>query len=166
MRHNEYERRRRLLEQQLRSDVDLLRAGYQAKLQALEMLWLASPEDGQEALGNSSVRLLGETLPSEPVQASETPGLSETLDGSETPAAKAPTRTLRRGEVLEEVTAALPELPEVFDRQDVGRVLGFAPPRATLHRVFGELLRGKFISVERFSDGHVPTRYRKVVPGA
>jgi hypothetical protein len=166
MRHNEYERWRRLLEQQFDSDVELLRAGYQAKLRALEMLWLASPEEGQEALEHRSVRLLGETLPSETVPNSEMAQLSETLTGSETPAAKAPARTLRRGEILEEVTAALPELPEVFDRQDIWRVLGFAPSRATLHRVFNDLLRNHSIAVERFSDGHAPTRYRKVAPGA
>jgi hypothetical protein len=125
------------------------------------MLWLASPEDGQEALGHGSVRLLGETLPSETLAGIETPITSETLPASETPAAKVPARVLRRGEVLEEVTAALPELPEVFDRKDVCRVLGFAPSRATLHRAFGELLLGKSISVEVYSDGHAPTRYRK-----
>ena len=33
MRHDEYERRKRALETQLREDVELLQAGYQAKLE-------------------------------------------------------------------------------------------------------------------------------------
>jgi hypothetical protein len=149
MRHSEYERRRRALEMQFREDIELLRAGYQAKLRALEMLWFTSP---------------GEALPAEPaahesIRLSET--VTETLSARETlPEPPPPAR--QRGQALEDITASLPELPEVFDQRDLVRVLGYTPPRGTLHRVFGQLLRDKLIVMDHHSIGPIPTRYRKL----
>jgi hypothetical protein len=155
MRQNEYERRRHALEAQLREDVELLRAGYQAKLRALEMLWLTSP---------------GEALPAGP-PACETLRLSETLHSAEKPPAretppepetpKPPDRALRRGQVMDDLAELFPELPEEFDRRDVIRVLGYEPPRATLFRALDQLLFDKHIIVTRYSDGRSPTRYGK-----
>jgi hypothetical protein len=156
MRHEEYERRRHALEAQLREDVELLRAGYQAKLRALEMLWLAPP---------------GEVLlPA--VAVSETPQMSETLASSETPPETTPpqseTVTLpeppketRRGRVREEIEGAFAKLPEEFDRGDVIRLLGYEPPRATLFRVLEQLVDDQWISVAWYSGGRSPTRYAK-----
>jgi hypothetical protein len=50
MQHGEYERRRRVLEAQFREDVELLRAGYQAKLRALEMIGLPSSGEALPAV--------------------------------------------------------------------------------------------------------------------
>lgn len=157
MRHEEYERRRRALEAQLREDWELLRAGYQAKLRALEMLWLIPP---------------GEALPPA-VAVSETLRLSERLDSSETLPETAPPQSetvispeppkeTRRGQVREEIEAAFAELPEEFDRRDVIRVLGYEPPRATLFRVLEQLVVDKWISVARYSTGRSSTRYVKL----
>jgi len=162
MRHGEYEQRRRALETQFREDVELLRAGYQAKLRALEMLWIASP---------------GESLPPVPPAASETQRLSETLDSSETqqtsetvppepseaaapPPAQEPEN--RRGMVREEIEAAFEALPEEFDRQDLIRVLGYEPPRATLFRVLNQLVSEGWLSIASYSIGRLSTRYSKL----
>jgi len=120
------------------------------------MLWLVSP---------------GEALPAGPPApgARETLRLSETLGESETLAANeplseppAPGPARRRGQVLEDVWERFAELPEVFDQQDVIRALGYAVPRATLYRVFGELLREQRVVLEEGSRGPNPTRYRKL----
>jgi hypothetical protein len=156
MRQGEYEQRRRALERQFREDVELLRAGHQAKLRALEMLWLVSP---------------GEALPAGPPApgARETLRLSETLAASETlpvpetlPEPPAPGPARRRGQALEDVWERFADLPEVFDQRDVVRALGYAVPRATLYRVLGELLREKRVVLEEGSRGPNPIRYRKL----
>jgi hypothetical protein len=157
MRHGEYERRRRALETQLQEDMELLRAGYQAKLRALEMLWLVSPEGAlpaeveRPALKASETLRLSETLP-----ASETLSASETLPEPPDPG------PLRRGQVLEDLWEHLEELPEVFDQKDVVRALGYPVPRATLYRALGELLSGNRIVMEEAASGPIPTRYRKL----
>jgi hypothetical protein len=158
MRHSEYERRRRALEEQLHADLELIRAGYQAKLRSLEMLWLASPEPGAAADAPRAAPS------SETLADSETPAEDETLADGGTPApppvpARSP--SVRRGRLLEDVEKVLPDLPGVFARADVIRVLGFDPPRATLHRVFSQLLMDQRIAVAEYSDGYAPTRYRK-----
>lgn len=156
MRQGEYERRRRALEAQFHEDVELLRAGYQAKLRALEMVWLASPEEAlpvaRPALDTVETLRLSETVP-----ASETLPVRETLP----PAPEPPAR--RRGQIAEDVEDILPELPEEFDKNDVVRLLGYEAPRATLHRVFSQLMIDGYIAMAHHSDGHTPTRYRKLL---
>ncbi len=166
MRHSEYEQRRRALETQFREDVELLRAGYQAKLRALEMLWMASP---------------GEALPPAASAASETQRLSETLGSSETqpvseavPSSEAPEPPEepapppaqepenRRGMVREEIEAAFEALPTEFERQDVIRILGYEPPRATLFRVLNQLVAEGWLSIASYSIGRLSTRYSKL----
>jgi hypothetical protein len=56
---------------------------------------------------------------------------------------------------------ALPALPEVFDRNDVVRALGWAPDRAALFRALEALVFQRRITVERFGAGRVKTTYRK-----
>lgn len=156
MRHGEYERRRRALETQLREDLELLRAGYQAKLRALETLWLTSPEDSLPAASEPPRLKAGETLRlSETLSANETETLSETL-----PEPAAPAR--RRGQVLEDLLERFDELPEIFDQRDIVRLLGYTAPRATLYRAIGELLSANRIAMEEAASGPIPTRYRKL----
>jgi hypothetical protein len=195
MRHSEYERRRRALEEQFRADVALIRAGYEAKLRALEMFWLASAEEAPRVLPAARPPLLTSGTPtasatpamSEPVPTSETLAasetlvsetlavsetlVSETLAASETlpaepPLATPPSQPVRRGQIFEEVDAVFPELPVVFDKRDVVAALGFAPPRATLYRVFSQLLSDRRVTMEHAAEGHAPTRYRKLAEPA
>lgn len=57
--------------------------------------------------------------------------------------------------------AALPGLPEVFDKNDVIRALGWTPDRAALFRALENLVHQRRIAVERFGAGRVMTVYRK-----
>ncbi len=159
MRHEEYERRRGALEAQLREDLELLRAGYQAKLRALEMLWLVPPGEAlPPAVAVSETLRLNETLASSETLPETTPPQSETVTPPEPP------KEIRRGQVREEIEAAFAELPEEFDRRDVIRVLGYEPPRATLFRVLEQLVMDNWISVASYSTGRSSTRYAKL-PG-
>ena len=157
MRHEEYERRRRALEAQFREDLELLRAGYQAKLRALETLWLAPPGEAlPQAVAVSETLRLSETLASSETLPETTPPQSETVTSPEPP------KETRRGQVREEIEAAFAELPEEFDRRDVIRVLGYEPPRATLFRVLEQLVMDQWISVASYSTGRSSTRYAKL----
>lgn len=161
MRHGEFERRRRALERQLEEDLELVRAGYRAKLRALEMLWLASP--GEDEAGAEPAPSVGgdhrivEEAPQEP---GETAAASETPLRSETPAAPSP--VLHRGDVLRGVRAALHRLPEEFDKQDIVRALGYNPPRATLYCAICQLKLDGKIATQEYSDGRNLTKYRKL----
>jgi len=118
----------------------------------------------------------GEALPAAASAASETRRLSETLDSSETqqvsetvssseapePALPAQEPENRRGMVREEIEAAFAALPGEFGRQDVIRVLGYEPPRATLFRVLSQLVEDGWISVASYPIGRGSTRYSKL----
>jgi len=61
-----------------------------------------------------------------------------------------------------ELVAALPSLPEVFDREDIERALGYKPSRPTLNRAFSILREAQRIVVEVAGHASRPTSYRKL----
>ena len=142
MRFEEYQQRKRALEEQLRTDLELIQAGYRAKTQALEMLWMASGSASQV----------------------ETQTRGETQQPAETQEPRLKT-TILITSVQDEVEAILPSLPDVFDKDDVIRTLGWAPNRATLHRALDHLRVRKRIAVETPGQGRQPTRFRRMGGG-
>lgn len=74
---------------------------------------------------------------------------------SEAPTAPPP---LHMATALEEI---LPRLPEVFDKNDVVRLLGWTPSRATLFRALDNLVLAKRLTVERYGRGRTSTTYRQ-----
>ena len=64
--------------------------------------------------------------------------------------------------VLNELEEALPRLPEIFDRKDIARALGYEPSRTTLFRALEELKKEGAIELETYSEGGAMTRYRKL----
>jgi hypothetical protein len=66
-------------------------------------------------------------------------------------------------EALEEI---LPLLPEVFDKNDVIRLLGWNPPRATLFRALQNLMFAKRLTLKSYGGGRTSNVYRKNVPDA
>jgi hypothetical protein len=68
----------------------------------------------------------------------------------------------RRSDVLHDILDALPQLPEVFDKADVVRILGYVPHRATLNRAWIRLRTEGKIAIDHPHDGRRPTRYRKL----
>ena len=139
MRQDDFERRRRMLEEQLEKDLALVREAHAAKLRALEALRSAAA--GEEP-----------SLPS-----------SQTPRGTRVPAASSVARKHPR-HLVEALEDAWDQIPAEFDKRDLYRVLGYQPARATMDRAISELLRSKKLVIYQHSDGRHLTRYRKVEP--
>jgi len=141
MTREQYEQRKQRLDEQLRSGIELLEAAHRQQVRALEMVWSMSAE---------------EALPSR-VPAAEAASLRSV------PGAPAPSRPRRRdaGELEDEVEAALADLPEEFDRNDMCRALGYEPERGSLYRVLEALRMDGRIAIRSAGSGRTPTRYRK-----
>ena len=81
---------------------------------------------------------------------------------AETPATPPPPPT--PPEISSALKAILPSLPEVFDKNDVVRLLGWNPPRATLFRALDKLVFNGRLTVERSGAGRTSTTYRQKMP--
>lgn len=132
MTEEEFEDRRRELEERHRADVALMNEAHEARLRSLEELRQAG-------------------------------GPTDRGHAAPEPSPPAPAR--QPGRVLEDLGEALIDLPEVFDKNDVARVLGYEPSRATLLRALRQLKADGEIAQESYSMGGVTTRYRKLAPG-
>jgi prophage antirepressor-like protein len=64
--------------------------------------------------------------------------------------------------VLHHVRAVFPDLPEVFDKNDLCRAIGYKPGRSTLLRVLDSLQKEQKVAVNLQSLGGRQTLYRKV----
>ena len=138
MNSEEYERRKRLLDERLRADLELIRAGHEARLRALDAL-----RDGSRG---------------------ETPATLETQTAETQTGAAPVVPAVRRGSV-HDVLNVFSQLPEVFDKADVVRVLGYVPHRATLNRAWDQLIQKGKIVMAHHSQGRRPTVYRKLPQG-
>ncbi len=150
MTRDEYEDRKRQIEDQHRLGVELLEAGRRLQLRTLEILWRSGLED---ALG--------------PAPASPSPS-PYSIPIPTVPVASAPPSKPKRRpsfQVYDDVVAALERVPEEFTRDDVLAVLDYVPDRAVLHRVLIRLVEEdhRLHRVER-GTGRLPSRYRKRVP--
>lgn len=155
---SDYERYRRRLEEELRSDVELIYASYLAKLRAYETVARVRGElDGEPPLGALALRLPA-PLAALPAAASPAP--------PPVPAAPLAPRKRRAFEVVDAIEEALGRLDEVFDKDDLCRAMGFAPPRATLFSALDRLVSEGIIAVHVRGGGKRPTLYRKLEPAA
>lgn len=135
MTRDEYEARKRRLEEELRSGMELLQAAFQTQFRALEMVWMG---------------VSGEMV-STPQAAAAPP---------QAPEAKRPARK-SVGEVYTDLVAALPSLPETFDRGDICRALGYEPDRVALYRLLKELVQDGNLRVQVRGEGRKATKYRR-----
>lgn len=157
MKWSEYEQRRRALERQLEADIELIRAAHETRLRALERLWLDLSEENQPSPTGAPEDGAPEapTVP-EPVSAqTDTTGTQEPLE-------------VRKGygEVSLDIEAVFDSLPEVFDRPELARALGYRPVRTTFYRAIDALVAEGRITVESRSSGRHRTRYRKAPRGS
>jgi hypothetical protein len=136
MTRDEYEARKRRLEEGLRSGMELLEAAFQTQFRALEMVWMGAS--------------------GEPVSMPQ---------AAPAPAAPPPEekRPARRsvGEVYTDLVTALPSLPETFDRGDICRAIGYEPDRVALYRLLRELVRDGTLRVEVRGEGRKSTKYKR-----
>lgn len=132
MTRTELEERLRALEAQHRADIALMNAAHEARIRSLLSLCGMDPQ---------------------PVAAPEAPA----------PVQKpAPKRKRERYSVLNDLTDALPRLPESFDKHDIIRALGYEPPHTTLFRALRILSEEGRIETEIFSHGGAASLYRKL----
>ena len=139
MTSEEYEQRKLRLAEQLREGVALLEEGYQRQLRALELIWMA---DSNEDAVPPRQKPIAATTPAVP------PG-------------KPSRHRLAPGQLMEDVQAALAQVPEVFDRNDLVRALGYEPERSSLHRVLEKLVNEGVLVLDSYSAGKIPAKYRK-----
>ena len=140
MKRNEYEQRKRILDEQLRTALDLVHAGHRAQLQMLEMLWRTS--EG-EAAG-----------------APEAPPLPKPLEAA-LPSSPPPKQRRAAHQLYFDVVATLPQLPEDFTKNDVIRCLGCSPDRASLFRILETLQKEGAVELKSLGGGKKATIYSK-----
>jgi hypothetical protein len=150
MTRGEYEERRRALEALREADITMINAVHEIRVRSLDKLWQAAAEDGADftrpaAPGNGSL----------PAPAA--------IPAVSTPPAAIRKKMRGRGEVLNDLDAAFSQLPEVFDKRDVTRVLGYEPARATLFRALRELMDEGAVAMEDYNlPGTILTAFRKI----
>ena len=139
MTRDDYEARRKRMDEGLRAGIELLQAAHAAQIRALDLVWMSS---GDQAPAMAPP-------PGEPMA----PG-----------ALQAPAKKKRQpnGQLYEDVCAAVERCPERFDRGDVCRLLGYEPNRGNLYRVLQELIAEELFAVEARGEGTIPTKYRKL----
>jgi hypothetical protein len=137
MTREEYERRRQRLDGELRAGIEALETAHRLQVRALDLTWMMI---SQESTG-----------PAGPSDAAPSP--------TRPPAAASTVRPAR--DLLGDLEDALADLPDVFDRNDICRRLGYVPERSTLYRALQELVQDGSLTVQKRGEGRVPTRYAK-----
>ena len=150
MTREQYEQRKRRLEEQLRAGIQLLESAYQAQVRALDLVWMLQAEE--LAAGPVAEPVAVSSPESAPAP---TPAKQEPL-----PEPSPPPR-LGIAEVERDLRAALPRLPESFTRGDVCAALGYEPDRSALYRLLRELVQKGSIRVESVGSGRKATIYRR-----
>lgn len=137
----EYEHSKQRLEEQRRAGVELVERAYEAQMRALELVWMLQGGTASAALP-AGVVTAAPVSPAPPIPPEQP-------------------RHRKGPEVEDDVYAKFWQLPEVFTRRDVVRVLGYEPDRAVLHRILKRLLGDGYTSLEFKGDGQRPAKYRK-----
>jgi hypothetical protein len=133
---DEYETRKRRLEEELRAGMELLQASFQTQVRALEMVWIGG---GGEPVS---------TLPAAPGPTAAAPEVKR-------PARRTPEQ------LADDFFDVLKDLPEPFDRGDIRRAIGYEPERVALYRLLTELVREGELRIESRGEGRRATTYRR-----
>ena len=149
MTQKEYDERRRALEQELEADLALIHAAHEARVRSLDRLRQLATEGNEP--GAVSGPFTG--AQNRPVT------LRDTVPP---PAAVARKPARPPGAFLSDLDAVLPRLPEVFDKKDVTRLLGYEPTPSTFHRALSRLEEEGAVAVKEHSEGGVHTVYRRL----
>ena len=137
MTRNEYEARRRRLDEELRAVMEAVQAGHQARVQLLDLMWSMSSS--------------GMSEPETPPPAAPGP-----------PEPEPPPRRRGAGELLDSILEILPGLPEIFTKEDIEKALGERIERSSLFRILRELERDGWLRTETPGRGRYPTAYRRM----
>jgi hypothetical protein len=152
MPRDNFERYRKRLEDQLRTDMGLLYEAYLAKLRAYQAVERLRGEVEVDLLPAADFVL---HLPA----ATSATGPAASFPGE-------PPRRSRSYEVIDAVETVLDRLPEEFDRFDVLALLDFEPRRSTLLEALHTLARRGVLAITREAAGRQPLLFRKVAGGS
>lgn len=150
MTREEYDERKRLIDEQHRSTIELIEAGRQAQHRALDLIWLAGAEGGVTLASGSSPVL---RLAAAPVV-------------EEAPAPAAPAKRRGTYQLLGQIEAVLPSLPELFDYNDLSQALGISLDRGAVRRNLQLLVEEEILGLEPTESGRFRLRYSKLAAKA
>lgn len=154
MRREEYEERKRQIEEQHQAAVALLESARHQQVRALDLVFFMS--SGAE----------GSPAPSTPEPVSATAEARAPSPAAVGAPSLARPRRRAAWQLVEEIETALPLLPERFDRNDLCLVLGDEPDRGSLYRSLQQLVNEGALEIEFHGSGKSPSRYRKLTPNA
>jgi hypothetical protein len=137
MTREEYEARRRRLDEELRVAIELVEQGHRARVQSLDLAWHAS------ASGAPAPLSVAPFPPAAPDSAAK------------------PKRRRGSGELYGEVLSLLPQLPETFSKEDLAPLFTDPPDRASLFRVLQEMVWNGVLELARRGRGRDATTYRR-----
>jgi hypothetical protein len=150
MTQDEYERTRNRLGEQRRSAIEMVEAGYQAQIRALELYWTL--QTGKGEVSQPTAVDSGGPAVAPPSGQQAVP-----------PVEPAPQRSAPQ--VDADVREALPLFPETFTRHDVCRALGYEPYRGALYLSLQKLVREGLARVVEPGAGHRAVVYQKTGAG-
>lgn len=153
MNDDEYERRKRALEEMYQADLLMVRAAHETRLRCLDTLHQSqdTPAPLQiTAAGPPESSPVASPPPSPPRPAPAPAAAPARRSWNENP------------DLRESILEVLPSLPDPFTKEDVVRAIGFTPSRSSLQRVLMDLDSKKIIRFGELSAGWHPTTYRKL----
>jgi hypothetical protein len=151
MTREEYEQRKRRLEEQLEEGIELLRAGFRQQIRALDLVWMTTAAE-DVALSSVPAETTRRAAPAASVTASVVPQPAKPSRKPKQPA----------GKLRHDIDAIFDDLPQVFDRDDIVKALGYEPERSSLHRALRGFLRAGDIVTKTRSLGRIAAKYEKV----
>jgi hypothetical protein len=153
----EYEERRRRIDEQHQATIALIEAGRLAQIRALDLVWLASGAGGLPLLPQIEDLTLGA-----PTRLLEAGTAADRRAPSPAAASEPPPRRRGPWAVMGEIERVFEELPEVFGHHDLNRALGYDLDRGSARRNLQLLIEDGVLAAEQSESGHVRLLYRKL----
>jgi len=150
MTQDEYERTKTRLAEQRRSAMEMVEAGYQAQLKALELYW--SLQSGKSEVSHS-------------IEASSSGPAAAPASGQGTPPAEEAETRRSAPEVDADVRATFPLFPETFTVRDAYRALGYQPYRSALYLSLRKLVQEGLVRILDPGSGRRAVVYQKTGAG-
>ena len=164
MDRHEFENRLRALDERLEASIEVLRGAHRIERRALELVWLTSPGN-LDASGVPLALLANPAAPGSALSLAAFAGASAALPPAPAKKALPAPPKWRSADLAARVEELLPQMPEVFSRDDLLPHFGGNPPeRSMLYRVIRDLVWAEEIEVEERGWGRTPVRYRRLPP--
>lgn len=150
MTQDEYERSKTRLAEQRRSAMEMVEAGYQAQLKALELYW---------SLQN------GKSEATQPAELTAGSPAAVPPSGQAAPSILAAEPRRSAPEVDADVRAMFPLFPETFTVRDAYRALGYQPYRSALYLSLRRLVQEGLVRILDPGSGRRAVVYQKTGTG-